>query len=189
MMSEVQSRSVQTQAQRFILLLFIASIVMFFSALTSAYIVRASDGEWLYFQMPNIFYASTVLILGSSIIAELGKQAFKKANIASAQTMFSIALVMGVGFLILQFYGWIDLVENNVFLIGNPSGSFFYILTGSHGLHIVSGLIFIVITAFIIRSQKLLYARKRSIVSNCVFYWHFLDFLWVYLFLFLLSYE
>ena len=97
----------------------------------------------------------------------------------------SITFVLGIVFLVMQVIGWGELTRNNVYFVGNPSGSFFYVLSGLHGLHIVSALI-VLIFALVSAFKLKIHAKKLSQIEMYVTYWHFLDILWLYLFIFLL---
>ena len=171
--------------KRFALWLFIVSIVMLFAALTSAYIVRQADGNWFVYHIPAMFYYSTTIIILSSATMQWAMIAAKQDNIPKLKLAITLTAVLGVIFLVLQYLGWGSLVNRNVYLVGNPSGSFFYIITGLHGLHIVSGVIYLLITLFAAYKCKI---HSKSIVylEMCATFWHFLGILWIYLLIFLL---
>lgn len=176
--------------QKFALLASMASIVMMFGALTSAYIVKQASGNWLEFSMPLLFYVSTAAILGCSFALHT---AYKKLN-ASLKDDFklwlSIGAVLAISFVVLQYYGWLALFEKGVDLKGNVSGSFFYLLTGIHALHVLGGIaaLSIVLLKVYFTSFKITENRVHKF-DMVVTYWHFVDALWVYLFLFLLFYK
>ena len=178
-----ETRSVNPRI--FTMWLFIVSIVMLFAAFTSAYLVRKAEGNWVEFELPDLFYSSTAVLLGSSISMHFAYLAAKKDQFNALRISISITFVLGLLFLIMQFYGWIQLVEMNVFFVGNPSGSFVYVFSGLHGLHLVSGLIvltFALVAAFRFKIN----AKSLTQIKICSTYWHFLDALWLYLFVFLL---
>ena len=171
--------------RKFAMWLFMVSVVMIFASLTSAYIVRQAEGNWYIFDLPLIFYFSTAVIVASSGSFVWATQAAKRDNFSQLRLAISITALLGVSFLVMQIYGWVYLVDISVYFVGNPSGSFLYILTGLHGLHLVSGVVFILIVLF--NSFKLKVHSKRLVqLEMCATYWHFLDILWVYLFFFLL---
>jgi len=172
--------------QKFALWLFIVTVVMFFAAFTSAYIVKQSSGQWDYFQMPNIFYFSTGIVLLSSVSMHWAYLSAKRDQFSQVRIGLVITTVLGILFLYTQYLGWVELVENNIFFVGgNASGSFVYVFTAVHGLHIISGLAFLGLTLYS-ALQLQVHARKLLRIDMCTTYWHFLDFLWVYLFVFLL---
>ncbi|MEM7106755.1 MAG: cytochrome c oxidase subunit 3, partial [Bacteroidota bacterium] len=100
----------------------------------------------------------------------------------------TITSALGVAFLISQLVVWSDLVADNVYFVGNPSGSFLYVLSGVHGLHLVSGVIFLIIVLISTYRYKV-HSKNLTQIQMCASYWHFLDVLWIYLFVFLLIYH
>lgn len=171
--------------KKFALWLFMASVVMLFASWTSAYIVRQADGNWLYFELPSWFYFSTAVIVASSVTMQMAYWAARRNVLVKLNTLVWTTLVLGIIFLVLQVFGWGELVRNSVYFVGNPSGSFVYVITGFHGLHIVSALIFV---GFVLNSvaREEVHSGKMAQMEMCTTYWHFLGFLWVYLFMFLL---
>ena len=177
-----QTRSINPKV--FTMWLFIVSIVMLFAAFTSAYLVRRAEGNWTEFELPNLFWISTVVLVLSSASMHFAYLAAKKDQIMVLKTSISITFVLGLLFLILQYYGWVQLVERNVYFVGNPSGSFVYVFTGLHGLHLVSGLV-VLLFALVAAFRLKINANALTQIKICTTYWHFLDALWVYLLLFL----
>ena len=171
--------------KKFLLWLGIVSIIMMFAAFTSAYLVRRAEGNWLEFGIPKIFTYSTIVLVLSSISMHLAYWASKKDRFLLLRSAISITFVLGIVFLVMQVLGWGELTRNNVFLVGNPSGSFFYVLSGLHGLHIISALL-VLIFAMVASFQLKIHAKRLNQIEMCVTYWHFLDLLWLYLFIFLL---
>lgn len=169
----------------FTMWLFIVSILMLFAAFTSAYLVRKAEGNWVEFQLPDLFYYSTIILVLSSISMHFALNSAKKDQFNALKTSISITFALGITFLIMQFYGWKQLVEMNVYFVGNPSGSFVYVLSGIHGLHLVSGLV-VLLFALVAAFQFKINAKALTQIKICTTYWHFLDLLWVYLFVFLL---
>jgi cytochrome c oxidase subunit 3 len=171
--------------KKFALWLFMASVVMLFASWTSAYIVRQADGNWLFFELPNWFYFSTIVIVASSVTMQMAYGAAKRNLLPRLNTLVWATLLLGFVFLVLQVLGWGELVQNSVYFVGNPSGSFVYVITGFHGLHIVSALIFVGIVLKSVAREEV-HSGKMAQMEMCTTYWHFLGVLWVYLFLFLL---
>ncbi len=130
--------------KKFAMWLFIGSVVMLFASLTSAYIVRQAEGNWLYFELPGILTVSTAIILLSSVTMQWAYWSAKKDNLQMVKILVSATFLLGILFLVLQFYGWKDLVASQVYLVGNPSGSFLYVITGLHGMHIISAIVFLI---------------------------------------------
>lgn len=171
--------------KKFSLWLFMVTVVMVFAGLTSAYIVRQSEGNWLEFDLPSVFYYTSGIIILSSISLHWAYLSAKKDNLMQLRIGMLITSFLGIVFLVGQWYSFVALVDMDVYLVGNPSGSFLYIFTGLHGLHLVSGVIFLIIVLISSFRYKV---HSQSMVSMemCVTYWHFLGGLWLYLFTFML---
>lgn len=185
---EEAKKPLSMHPKKFALWLFIVTVIMVFAALTSAYIVRQSDGNWVVFELPNLFLVTTGIILASSATMHWTYISVRKNNFESAKLAIALTLVLGLGFLAGQVMAWGQLVDNRIHLIGNPSGSFVYIISGLHGLHIVGGIVFLAIVMVSIFKMKV-HSNNLLRVEMCATYWHFLDALWLYLFLFLLLYR
>jgi cytochrome c oxidase subunit 3 len=170
--------------KKFAMWLFIVSVVMIFASLTSAYIVRESEGNWLEFSIPDLMYISTGIILLSSISMHWAFAAARKDQLESMKLALAITTVLGLGFLVTQWLSWGSLVESGVYFVGNPAGSFIYVLSGLHGFHLVSALIFLLVVLYKSFKYKV-HSRKMLSMEMCTTYWHFLDGLWIYLFIFL----
>lgn len=163
-----------------------ASITMMFGALTSAYIVRQSAGNWLEFELPNIFFLSTVILLISSLTLHTSFRYYIKGNEARYKSFLLISFVLGIGFLIFQYQGWMDLFSIGIDLKGNPSGSFLYVITGVHAVHIIGGLAALTVSILTAYTRKFKVTERRKINFDLTLqYWHFVDLLWVYLLIFL----
>ncbi|GGN09780.1 cytochrome oxidase subunit III [Dyadobacter beijingensis] len=174
--------------KKFILWLFLVTIIMLFASQSSAYLVRRAEGNWLEFEMPQIFWYSTVVLIMSSVAMQWAYFSAKKDQFQQLKIAISITFVLGLIFLYMQFQGWKELVAMNVYFVGNPSGSFFYVFTGLHGFHIITGLIVLV---FALTSAFKLNVHSKNLrrIQISATYWHFLDILWLYLFVFLLTFN
>ena len=171
---------------KFALWISMASITMMFGAFTSAYVVRQAQGNWLEFALPNVFFASTAVLLLSSVLLHLSFKDFLKGNEKSYKLLLVGSLVLGFAFLALQYQGWQSLYSIGVDLKGNPSGSFLYMLTGVHALHIMGGVVALVIGVIKAFTLKFRVTERRKInFELTLHYWHFVDLLWVYLLIFL----
>lgn len=170
---------------KFALWLFIVTVVMIFAALTSAYIVRQSEGNWLIFELPTIFLYNTIILVASSVTMHLAYLAAKKDNFGNLKLFMILTAALAVAFFIGQYEAWGALVDRDVYFVGNPSGSFLYVISGLHAFHLISGLIFILIMLFSAFKYKV-HSKNMVKMEMCTTYWHFLDGLWVYLFIFLL---
>jgi len=173
---------------KFILWLFLVSIIMLFASQTSAYLVRRAEGNWLEFEMPRIFWYSTAVLLISSVAMQWAYFSAKKDQFKQLKIAISITFVLGLAFLWMQFEGWKQLVAMNVYFVGNPSGSFFYVFTGLHGFHIISGLI-VLLLSWTAAFRLKVHGKNLRRIQICATYWHFLDILWLYLFVFLLTFN
>ena len=178
----------QTQSmnpKKFALWLLIVSITMMFGAFTSAYIVRQAEGNWLLVELPQVFWWSTGVILLSSLGMHAAYLMAKRDNLTGMRLALIGTAILGTIFLIMQYQGWRALEAQQVFFVGNPAGSFIYVLSGVHGFHIVSGVIFLFVT-LVEAFRYRVHSKQMNTLDMCVTYWHFLDVLWVYLFVFLL---
>ena len=180
--------------QKFMLWLAFASIAMFFAAVTSALLVKKGDyRSWENFHLPSVYYFSTGVVILLSAVMHGSLLAYRKANFVWFRSLLFVSFGLGCLFLGLQYAGWITLQQNGFPINGNLSGSFIYLITGAHGLHIALGLLFtLVFLIFSIRSRKDPLYELRSIINPkrqlnlelLVGYWHFVDLLWIYLFVF-----
>jgi cytochrome c oxidase subunit 3 len=185
---EEAKRPLSMHPKKFALWLFLVTIFMIFAALSSAYIVRQADGNWLLFDLPNLFFITTMVILVSSGTMHWAYLSAKKDNLETAKLAIGITTVLGIGFLIGQILAWGEMVKGNIHLVGNPSGSFVYVISGLHGLHIVGGLVFLLIVLVSLFQLKI-HSKNLLRIEMCATYWHFLGGLWLYLFVFLLVYR
>ncbi|MEO5572837.1 MAG: cytochrome c oxidase subunit 3 [Bacteroidia bacterium] len=176
-------------SQKIFLWIAIVSIIMLFAGLTSGYIVRQAEGNWVHFELPKIFYLSTTFIVISSLSMQWAAWSAKKNRTGNLLSGLIITLGLGLAFSFTQFLGWTNLVEMKVFFGGataNPSGSFLYVLTGLHLAHLAGGLLYLLFV--ITNSIRGKYNSGYNLpIQLCATYWHFLDILWIYLFIFLLA--
>ena len=114
----------------FITGMFILTTIMFFASQTSAYLVRRAEGNWTSFELPTIFWYSTGVLVLSSIFMQLSYFSAKKDNFYALKLYISITFALGLVFLFMQWNGWVALVDQKVFFVGNPAGSFMYVFTG-----------------------------------------------------------
>ncbi len=171
----------------FALWLAMGGMVMMFGSLTSAYIVRHAAGNWLEFRIPGIFFFSTAVILMSSATLHGSYTAFRKGNAMQYRLLLLLTLILGIAFVVLQYEGWLKLYSIGVALDGNPGGSFFYVISGIHAAHVIGGIF--ALTTAVLHAFSLTYRPteiRRRRFQLVMHYWHFVDFLWLYLFLFLL---
>lgn len=171
--------------KKFALWLFIVSVVMIFASMTSAYIVRMSEGNWLEFDLPDIFWYTSIVIILSSISLHWAYLSAKRDSLDQLRIALLVTAILGVSFLVGQWYSWVALVDQDVYFVGNPAGSFLYVFTGLHAIHLISGVIFLIIV--LISSLRFkIHSQNMAQMEMCTTYWHFLGGLWLYLFMFLL---
>lgn len=169
----------------------IASILMMFTALASAYIVRAglpTSFDWQTTQLPSFLWASTILILASSATYTFSERELRRERERGYNFWLAVTLALGFGFLAAQLLAWRQLVVQGVYLATNPHSSFFYLLTALHGLHLVGGilaLLFLLAYSRLGRGGAQFDAKRRTYTGVVGIYWHFMDALWIGLFLLL----
>nr|WP_315250015.1 cytochrome c oxidase subunit 3 [uncultured Flavobacterium sp.] len=181
-------KSRTARSYKLILLFAMVSMTMMFAGLTSAYVVSQSRADWLKdFQLPSAFYFSTIAILGCSITFHMAKKAIQKDDQSKTSLLLLTTLVLGISFIVLQFVGFGQIVENGYYFTGSASSittTFLYIVVIMHLLHLAGGMISLLIIIYNHFKQKYNSTQTLGIELGAM-YWHFLDFLWVYLFLFL----
>lgn len=182
---EEAKRPMTMNPKKFGMWLFMVTVFMVFAALSSAYIVRRAEGNWTFFELPTLFWVNTIVIIISSATLHWAYLSAKRDNLESVKIATIITTILGFGFMVGQYFAWTDLVTNSIHLVGNPSGSFVYIISGLHGAHVLGGVIYLLI--LLGATQKgLVHSKSLNRIEMCATYWHFLGGLWLYLFLFLL---
>jgi len=200
------------KAKRSLMWFGIVSIIMLFAGLTSAYMVRQGEGKWVQFALPDLFIVSTIIIVLSSIPMQWGLNSIKKNQTGNLKIAILLTFILGIGFVVFQFLAWSELFSRGLALtghvkdiktdftyipgpanetvkqaadIGNVASSFLYMITGLHVVHVFGGIL--ALSVVLVKSFREKYsASNYNGVSVCAIYWHFLDALWIYLFLFLL---
>lgn len=159
---------------------------MMFAGLTSAYIVKKNGGNWLVFQMPSSFSLSTFLLVVSSFTVHIASISMREKRMDKYRLYLLMTVFLGVCFIGLQFIGFKQLANQNIALFGlnsNPAASFLGIMVGLHFLHVFGGIIAIIFILY-----KLYFTYKKSYtympIKLVTTYWHFVDILWIYLFIF-----
>ncbi|WP_142784964.1 cytochrome c oxidase subunit 3 [Changchengzhania lutea] len=176
------------RAKKMMLWFGIISLIMSFAGWTSAFVVSSSRPDWLKdFQLPNAFIVSTIVIILSSITFLLAKRALKKGDKTQTSGFLLATLVLGIVFIFYQFSGFqqiIDLGYNFTGPTSNVTMSYIYLIAMVHILHVVVGLICLIVVIYNNFKQKYSPAKMLGFELAATF-WHFIDILWVYLFLFL----
>ncbi len=181
-----EDRAHKERTRKPLMIVGMVGIVMLFAGLTSAYIVRQADGNWLTFDLPTPFYTSTLIILLSSATLWWAQKAVKKNDFTSVKRGLGLTLLLSLAFVVAQFIAYDAMVEQGLFFVKtNVSVSFLYILTFAHLLHLVGGVIAISVSWAKSLRNKYTADNKLGLELTAM-YWHFLDALWIYLLLFLL---
>ncbi len=181
----LENKNNKLHPHKFTLWVGIGSILMMFAGLTSAYIVKRNQANWSSFEIPVMFWISTIAIVLSSVTLYLASKAFKERLMSRYRLLMGVTLLFGVLFIVLQFFGFKQLWDQGLTLQGNVAYSFLYVIVGLHALHVIGGVI-----ALLVMSLKAFSTKTRiysavpvELIST---YWHFVDVLWVYLLIFLL---
>jgi len=185
-MNTIKQETARLHPQKFILWVAMGSIVMMFAGLTSAYIVKKSQANWLEFSLPLTFWYSTVAIIASSVTVHLALKAFKAKEMKQYRKLITLTALLGVLFLVLQILGFANLEFRNIPLFGSKSNaatSFLGVITILHMLHVLGGVIAILFIFIKAYNSKIKNYSSLGIEMVST-YWHFVDFLWIYLFIF-----
>lgn len=188
-LEEHNSRKAQTQ--KLLLYFGMLSMVMTFGGLTSAYVVSTSRPDWLNdFKMPFPFFISTLLMLLSSLTFHLAKTQMKKDQRNATTMLLIVTFLLGIGFVLSQFYGFNEIINQGYYFTGSESTvttSFLYIVTILHIAHLTGGMLALLIIIYNHYKQKYNSTQTTGIELGAIF-WHFLDILWILLFLFFYFY-
>jgi cytochrome c oxidase subunit III len=157
----------------------ILSILMFFMALASAFIVRRSSNDWVPVHIPAILWANTLILLVSSLTLELSRRRLANLDVRGFRALWIVTTGLGILFVTGQVVAWRQLLSQGIFVATNPASSFFYIFTGLHGLHLLGGLVALLyVLARNFDRAKVSRPVAAEIVGH---YWHFMDALWIFL--------
>jgi cytochrome c oxidase subunit III len=169
---------------KFYLWVAIASILMMFAGLTSAFIVKSNLVGWRQISMPKVFWVSTGVIVLSSITIQWALRSFRQRDMRAYRMLIAMTLVLGVTFIALQWVGFNNLWSQGVTLKGvSGAGQFLYVIFGLHALHVIGGVVALIVMFFKAFFGKIkLYSPVP--VEVAATYWHFVDLLWVYLLVF-----
>lgn len=181
---------------KFALWIGMGTITMFFAAITSALLIKKGDFRvWEDFRLPTVFMYSTAVIILVSVTMQLSLISYRKAQFLAFRWLLFASFMLAVLFLGLQLFGWHVLQQMGLPIAGNLAGSFVYLITSMHGVHILGGLVVtLIFLVLAIRSRKDPIYELRDIINPkrqlnlelLVGYWHFVDIIWVYLYVFLL---
>ena len=162
------------------------SMTMMFAGLTSAYVVSENREDWVSFELPSSFYISTLLIIISSLTVYLAERFIKRNEVSKTSLFLVITLFLGLGFVFFQLQGFKQLIEAGLYFTGeqsNVSSSFLYVITLAHLAHIFAGII--VLSTVLFQNIRGKYSATNLLgLELGAIFWHFVDALWIYLFLF-----
>ena len=187
-LTQGSSQQKNKRAKKMMLWFGIVSLIMSFGGLTSAFIVSSSREDWLNdFELPNSFFISTIIIAFSSLVFIASKKALVKEKYLLSQSLVLGVFVLGLAFIYNQFLGFNELIISGYNFTGPTSNitmSYIYIIAVAHILHVIAGLISLAIV--IVNHFKKQYTPASKLGFDIAStFWHFIDLLWVYLFLFL----
>lgn len=209
--TEQEKIELNRRAKRALLWFGIISILMLFAGLTSAYMVRQGEGKWVQFALPKLFIASTIVIAMSSVSMQWAVVSIRNNQVGKLKIAVLITFLLGIGFVVLQYLAWNDLVSQGIYFVGrvkdittdftyvpagnetvkdaaemgNVAASFLYVITGLHVAHLLGGILALIVVLFKSLRERYSGSNYNGVVV-CAIYWHFLDALWIYLFFFLL---
>jgi cytochrome c oxidase subunit 3 len=161
------------------IILAMVSIVMFFMALASTFLVRKSASDWVPVHLPFMVWVNTIVLLASSGTIELARRRLAVADRQGFRTFWQVTTALGLLFVVGQVIAWRQLVDQGFYVGTNPASSFFYIFTAAHGLHLLGGvcaLLYILLRNF--KKTQLTQSVAAEVTS---YYWHFMDGLWLFL--------
>jgi cytochrome c oxidase subunit III len=185
MTEAVSTQRKKIHPHKFTLWIGIGSIIMMFAGLTSAYIVKGSLPGWSSVNIPQIFYYSTAVMLLSSITMQWALKSFKERGMLQYRWLVTATMILGFGFIAMQLAGFLQLYHSGLKLQGSGAAQFLYVIFGLHAVHVLGGviaLLVVFIRAFSARIRNY-NAVPVEVMST---YWHFVDLLWIYLFVFFL---
>jgi len=173
--------------KKFIVWLFVVSSTIMFGGFTSYYLVfAASKGKGHGLVLPDAFIYSTLIIIASSITLTLASRALRKLNFQLQRKMLWLTMILAFGFGFMQFVAWGSMVKTGATLVGNNAAiSFIYVVPLMHLFHIIAGLGFI-ISSLVGSYKNIPLSKNKFRMEITSIFWHFIDILWIYLYVFLL---
>ena len=157
----------------------IVSVLMFFMALASAYLVRRGSPDWVAVRVPGLMWFNTAVLLVSSGALEMARKRLGLLDAVGFRRLWAVTTILGVAFLIGQVVAWRQLVGEGIYLASNPASSFFYIFTGAHALHLLGGVGALSYVAW--RNFERAQVTRVVAAEVTSYYWHFMDGLWLFL--------
>ena len=164
----------------------LGGVLMFFMSLVSAFIVRKANADWAVLAMPRILWLNTAILVASSFTLVHSRKRLRAGDDAGFRHWWSVTTILGIFFLAGQIVAWHQLVAQGLFLATNPSSSFFYVFTAAHALHLLGGVLALISIALHSERRPFKRLTRSTATEVAAMYWHFMDGLWVFLFLVLL---
>jgi cytochrome c oxidase subunit 3 len=178
-------RGLSLAAYRVMMWLVLGAVVMMFAALSSVYIALPRGADWQPIRMPRMLILSTGIILTSSVTMSRARRSLKQGIDRQYRRFLLATLLLGFGFLAAQLLGWRQLVAQGAYFSGHPHSSFYFLFTGAHGVHLLGGIVGL---SYLVAGTSRWSGQpeKRQTFTDVVaLYWHFMDGVWVWLFLLL----
>lgn len=157
----------------------IVSVLMFFMALASAFLVRKGGPDWVPVHIPALLWFNTAVLVTSSGTLELARKRLAHSDGRGFRNLWLVTTSLGILFLIGQVLAWRILVGEGIYLATNPASSFFYLFTGAHGLHLIGGVGALIYVAT--RNFDVAKVTRTVAADVTSYYWHFMDALWLFL--------
>ena len=184
-LNRVVDQNKKIHPHKFILCVAIGSIIMMFAGLTSAYIVKREQPGWTSYSTPIAFYYSTAVMLISSLTIFLAGKSFRERRMVNYKKLLAATAILGLVFMLLQWLGFRHLWLTGTTLHGSGAGQFLYIIAGLHAVHVFGGVI--ALFTLYLRARNVRIRSYNMVPVDVVStYWHFVDLLWIYLFIFFL---
>jgi len=183
----------QSAPARIGLWVFLAIVTSLFGLFLSAYYMRmgahghGGTSDWVALQEPTVLWLNTALLILSSIAMQSARAAATRGQFDRTWAAMLIGGLLTLAFLAGQFYAWSEIRDSDFFSPRNPALAFFYMLTAVHGLHLLGGLYVWGRTLARMRSKDIELIDVSLSVQLCAVYWHFLLFVWLALFVVMLS--
>ncbi|MGB1207440.1 MAG: cytochrome c oxidase subunit 3 [Chitinophagales bacterium] len=188
-----ESPILNVDSKKMMLYLTLIGLTTLFMGLTVAYMLSKPNWHWSQFSFPKAFLASSLFLLLSSYTMQQTLVAFKNDNLKRLKQLLFASLFLSFAFLVGQFFGWQSLQNKGIYFSGKPDGSYLYLISGLHALHLVVGLIFLLYQFVFVHAkvkdevQALLFftnEKAEKTLELLIIYWHFVDILWLYLLVF-----
>ncbi|MFN6963947.1 MAG: heme-copper oxidase subunit III [Pyrinomonadaceae bacterium] len=183
-------RDLSNNKPRIVTVFLLLVVTMTFGGLAAAYVVISTNRaiEWRPFELPIPVWISTILILASSLTYQFANAHIQREDQPAARRWLVATSVLGAAFIASQMLAWIELQGRGFYFSGNPYAGFFYVLTGIHALHVIGGIVAlgaVLLRAWDPRVAESDWPRLQTLGQTVGWYWHFMDAVWIVLFVLL----